>query len=119
MVDEQLPSTINHQPFNLVSLALTGSRDGVLISVRVKTRARANGIEGARDGVLIIAVKAPPVEGAANAAVLEVLAKALRCAKSTLSIARGTKSRDKIVCVTQLGEDEVRARLAPMQSDAS
>jgi uncharacterized protein (TIGR00251 family) len=102
-----------------MSLALSGSRSGVLVPVRVKTRAQANSIEGVRNGVLQVAVKAPPVEGAANAAVIEVLAQALKCARSTLSVARGVKSRDKIVCVTQLGEDEIRIRLAPTLNDAS
>jgi uncharacterized protein (TIGR00251 family) len=95
-----------------MDVRLSVGKDGVLVPVRVKPRARANKIEGVRDGVLLIAVNAPPVEGAANAAVIEVLSKALHCARSTLHLARGDKSRDKIVCVTQLDEDEIRTSLA-------
>jgi uncharacterized protein (TIGR00251 family) len=95
-----------------MELRLSQGKDGVLVPVRVKPRAKTNRIEGVRDGVLLIAVNAPPVEGAANAAVIEVLCEVLGCAKSTLYLARGEKSRDKIVCVTQLDEGEVRASLA-------
>jgi uncharacterized protein (TIGR00251 family) len=95
-----------------MELRLTTGKDGVLVPVRVKPRARANKIEGVRDGVLLVSVNAPPVEGAANAAILEVLAQALSCAKSTLHVARGEKARDKIICVRQLDLAQVRARLA-------
>jgi uncharacterized protein (TIGR00251 family) len=96
----------------MMELRLSPGKDGVLVPVRVKPRARVNKIEGVRDVVLLVAVNAPPVEGAANAAVIEVLSKALGCARSTLYLARGEKSRDKIVCVTQLGEEEIRTSLA-------
>ena len=100
-------------------IALTTSKDGVLVPVRVSPRAKANRIDGVRDGVLLMVVNAPVVDGAANAAVLQLLAKALRCAKSTLSIARGGKSRDKTVCVAALDESEIQSRLAAFLNDLS
>lgn len=93
------------------ALNLSEDKNGVLIPVRVTPRGRANAVTGARNGVLSLAVTAPPAEGAANAAVIEVLSDALRCPKSALTIRRGVKSRDKVVVVTGLSLDDVRARL--------
>lgn len=90
---------------------LSSDKAAVLIPVRVTPRGRADAVTGMRNGALTIAVTAPPIEGAANAAVIEVLSEALRCPKSALSIRRGEKSRDKVVAVAGLSLDEVRARL--------
>jgi len=54
---------------------------------------------------------APPVEGAANAACLAFLADLLSLPQSQLEILRGERSRNKVVQITGLTRDEVRARL--------
>lgn len=97
-------------------MKLTQSKNGVLIPIRVKPRARANKIDGVRNGVLLLSVSAPPVDSAANDAVIAVISKALHVAKSTLSLTHGHKSRDKTVAVTQLPEDEIAARLTAATS---
>ena len=84
---------------------LTRDKSGVLIRVRLKPRGRKNAITEIQGGVTQIEVSAPPVENAANAALLRVLAEALGCAKSELEIMRGEKSRDKTVRVLVLDED--------------
>jgi uncharacterized protein (TIGR00251 family) len=85
-------------------------QDGVLLPIRVKPRARKNGTDGCRNGSLVIAVSAAPVDGAANDAVIEVLCDVLHCSKSALTIVRGHKSRDKTVRAA-LSADIVRRRL--------
>jgi len=92
------------------SLTLSEDKHGVLLPVRVKPRAHKNGLDGQREGALVVAVTAAPVEGSANAAVLEALSGVLHCPKSVLEIVRGHKSRDKIVRVA-LGRDELLRRL--------
>ena len=76
---------------SLADLAVAGAT----IPVRVTPNARANKvvIEG---GVIKIGVTAPPADGAANAAVLVLLAKALGVPKSRLKLVHGLKSRDKV-----------------------
>lgn len=76
---------------SLADLAVAGTT----IPVRVTPNARANKvvIEGE---VIKIGVTAPPADGAANAAVLVLLAKALGVPKSRLKLVHGLKSRDKV-----------------------
>lgn len=78
--------------------------DGVRLALRVTPRARRPGIGGTapgRDGTprLKVAVTAPPADGAANAAVLAVLAEALDLPRSALTLIAGASDRDKIVRV--------------------
>jgi uncharacterized protein YggU (UPF0235/DUF167 family) len=93
------------------------SKNGVLIPVRAKPRARRSQIESVRDGVLVICLTAAPESGKANAAILEVLAAGLRCGKSTLSMARGAKSRDKMICVAALDANEIESRLSEVMPE--
>ncbi len=95
---------------------LTETRAGVLLRLRVKPRGRKNAVEGVRVGAILICVTAPPVEGAAHSAVIDVLADYLNLARSTLSIARGHKAREKTVLIGGVHADEVRERLQQLQT---
>ena len=55
---------------------------------------------------------APPVDGAANAAVARLLARALGVSPSSISVVKGLQTREKIVEVAGLGAVEIRSRLA-------
>ncbi|HEX8832924.1 MAG TPA: DUF167 domain-containing protein [Abditibacteriaceae bacterium] len=92
-------------------LVLSEDKGATLLPVRAKPRGRKNAIEGVRDGALIVSVTAPPTDGEANSAVIDVLSKAMHWPKSALDIFRGHKSRDKTIRISGLTIDEVRARL--------
>jgi uncharacterized protein YggU (UPF0235/DUF167 family) len=92
-------------------VTLGSDKGAVLLPVRVKPRARANVVEGVRNDALLVSVTAAPAAGAANAAVIEVIAQALNCPRSALAIARGHKSRDKLIRIEHLSGEEVSARL--------
>lgn len=81
-------------------IAALGREDG-LIALRVTPGASADAVALDRtpDGapLLRVRVTAPPADGAANAAVLKLLARALGAPKSALSIERGASGRDKLV----------------------
>jgi uncharacterized protein YggU (UPF0235/DUF167 family) len=64
-----------------------------------------------RDGVLHVKLAAAPVEGAANAALIDLLSRQLRLPKPSLRIATGERSRTKTVEISGLTDDEVCARL--------
>jgi uncharacterized protein (TIGR00251 family) len=81
------------------------------ITVRLTPRASRDEVLGFQGEVLRVRVKAPPVEGRANEALLRLLAKVLEIPCSSLAIVRGQTSRDKIVAVDGLEAAEVRRRL--------
>jgi hypothetical protein len=78
---------------------ITPSPAGVLIDVRVVPRAGRSGLAGTRGGALLVRLAAPPVEGAANAELIEVLAGLLGVPKRAVTIVAGERSRAKRVCV--------------------
>ena len=64
-----------------------------------------------REGALVVRVSAPPVEGAANEAVVEVLADSLALPRRAVTLVSGDHARMKRVLIVGLGVDEVRIRL--------
>ncbi len=62
-------------------------------------RAGRSRIKGVRDGVLQVALAAPPVEGRANEALIEFLSEELGIPKSRISILSGEKGRNKVVLI--------------------
>lgn len=81
------------------------------LTIRLSPRASREEIAGERDGVLLVRVTAPPVDGAANEALVRLLAKQLRVAKGAVQIVSGDTSRTKTVEVDGLDEAELRRRL--------
>jgi len=83
----------------------------VRISIRVKRRASRTRVLRA-DGLSIEAsLAAPPVDGAANAELIALLASVLAVSKSSLRLVLGDTSKNKVVEVTNLSADEVTTRL--------
>ncbi len=70
---------------------------GVEVALHVLPRAKRCGICGTHNGALKLKVTAPPVEDAANRAVIEFFAALVGTSKSNVSIRAGLKSRDKIL----------------------
>ena len=83
-----------------------------ILKVRVQPKASRNQVAGYDEGTLRLRVTAPPTDGKANAGVIALLAKTLGVSKSKLQIIRGQSSRDKVVSVDTLTEQEVRRRIA-------
>ena len=84
---------------------------GVVLAVRVIPRAGRSGPAGTRGDALLIRLNAPPVEGAANAELLDLLADLLDVPKKALTIVSGERSRSKRVLVTGVDAATVEARL--------
>ena len=85
--------------------------DGVCISLKVQPRASRNEIAGPIGNDLKIKVTAPPVDSAANEAVLEFLAEILRCRRNQLELLRGATSRHKQVLVRGLTAAQIEEKL--------
>ena len=93
-------------------MALRQSGKGLVIAVRVVTNANKTRITGEVEGKLKIQLGARPVDGEANAQLIEWFAGTLGIAKSKISIQRGLKSREKeILCECNLTEYEAREKL--------
>lgn len=78
-------------------------------AVRVQPRASRDELAGERAGALVVRLKAPPVEGAANAALVRFLAKSLRVPVSAVEILRGASQRSKLVRVLGVRGSQVAA----------
>ena len=85
---------------------------GVTFDVLVQPRASRAKIGPVHDGRLKVAVTAPPVDGEANAAVIETLAKALGVSKSAVEVIAGATSRRKTVRVSGIAASAVEALVA-------
>src|SRR5512147_1999034 len=92
-------------------LKISDTARGATFSVRLHPRAKKNAITGELGEALKISLTAPPVEGKANAACIEILADLLKLPRSSITIAAGQASRNKLIRVTGLSAAEVEARL--------
>jgi uncharacterized protein len=79
--------------------------------VKVHPRAKKNAIAGEIGDALKIALNAPPVDGKANAACVRFLAEVLRVPRSSVTIAAGETSRNKVIRVAGINAAEVEERL--------
>ena len=71
--------------------------DGIVLSVRVITRAGRSGLAGTRDDAVLVRLGAAPVDGAANAELVALLAVAFDVARRDVAIVSGERSRHKRV----------------------
>jgi uncharacterized protein len=82
----------------------------VRIRVRLTPRGGADRIDRVRDGVLLARVAAPPVDGAANDALVRLVASELRVGRGTVRLVSGATARVKTLEVDGVGEEAIRAR---------
>jgi uncharacterized protein (TIGR00251 family) len=82
-----------------------------MLSVVVVPRAGRSSIEKLTDGTIQVRVAAPPVDGAANAALMRFLSNVLDVPRSRMEIVSGASSRRKRISFVGLTPDELEARL--------
>jgi len=86
---------------------------GVELLVLVQPRASRTKVVGEHDGRLKIALSAPPVDGEANAALIEFLSDALDVKKASVALIEGDTSRRKRLRVVGVTAETARASLTP------
>lgn len=92
-------------------MPIKAAENGVTISLRVQPRAPRTKLDGVHDGALRLRVSAPPVDGAANAVIIDFLSKQLNVRKSDIEIIQGESSRQKVVFVAGIDTDWARKTL--------
>jgi uncharacterized protein len=74
------------------------TKNGITIEVKVEPRSSQKGIAGVMENnVLKIKLTSPPVEGAANEQLIEVIAEALKVKRAQVKVIRGQSSKRKVV----------------------
>jgi len=92
-----------------VALEITPISSGIRLRLRVAPKAARARIMGEHGGALKLAVTEAPERGLANAAVIELLARELRVSKRAIAIVSGQTAQDKVVEITGVSEQSLRA----------
>ena len=96
---------------------ITDAPDGAVVDIRVIPRAGRTAVAGTRDGAVLVRLAAAPVDGAANAELITLLARLLAIPRSRVTVIAGGKNRSKRVKVLGVSAATVRERFA-LSSDA-
>lgn len=91
---------------------VTGHPDGATLTVRAQPGARTAGVLGVQAGALKVAVTAPPQDGRANAALVEVLADWLGVRRSRVELLTGQTSRNKVFLIHGVTAEWLTERVA-------
>ena len=83
----------------------------VTFAIKVHPRAKKNAITGELADALKVSLTTPPVEGRANEACIKFFAKLLKLPRSSVTIASGQTSRNKVIRVAGLTAEQVRVRI--------
>jgi uncharacterized protein (TIGR00251 family) len=88
------------------------SAKGIVFAVKVHPRARKNAITGVVGDALKLALTAPPVDGKANQAVIEFFSDLFAIPRSSVTIASGETSRNKVIRIVGMSKSAAEQRLA-------
>ena len=92
-------------------IPIRDAEDGATFAVKVHPRAKKDGITGELGDALKVSLTTPPVEGRANEACIEFFAKLLKVSRSSVTIASGQSSRNKVIRVAGMTAQAVRERI--------
>ena len=93
-------------------IAIQQHGDSVTFSVKVHPRARRERVAGVLGNALKLEITAPPVEGRANEACIQFFADLLKVPRSSVTIAAGNSSRNKVIRVTGISAARVQQALS-------
>lgn len=92
-------------------ITISDHPEGLVLPVRAQPGAKRNAIKGEQGGALKIAVTAPPEDGRANQALLEVLREVLDVKRSQVELLSGQTSREKKFLIRGVGRAELEAKV--------
>ena len=91
--------------------AIHETAGGVTFAIKVHPRAKKNAITGELGDALKVSLTTPPIEGRANEACIEFFAKLLKVPRSSVTIASGQTSRNKVIRIAGVAAEYIRDRL--------
>lgn len=91
---------------------------GIILPVRAQPGAKRNCMVGEHGGALKVAVQAPPEDGKANDAILDLLRKSFGISKQQIELVSGHTSRDKRFLLTGITLEQLQAKITTLLSDA-
>lgn len=97
-------------------IRISESGGGVSFTVKVHPRAKRDAITGEVGDAVKLSLIAPPVDGRANQACIEFLAKFLNVPRSSITIAAGESSRRKVIRVTGISAAQLREKFLAVSS---
>jgi uncharacterized protein (TIGR00251 family) len=100
-------------------LPIHDSPAGVTFTVKIHPRAKKNAITGELGNALKLSLTTPPVQGRANEACIEFFANLLKVPRSSVTIASGHTSRQKVVRVSGFSAEEVRKKIGSAAGSAA
>jgi uncharacterized protein (TIGR00251 family) len=92
-------------------IELADHPEGVLVPVRAQPGARKNAVLGEQAGALKLAVTAPPEDGRANAALVELLREILGVKRSQIALHSGATGRSKKFLVRDMSKADLTVKL--------
>ena len=93
--------------------------EGCLLAVRAQPGARKNAVIGEHGGALKIAVTAPPEDGRANQALVELLREWLGLKRAQVELASGATNRNKQFLIRWMNVEELQTAIASRQSGSA
>lgn len=93
-------------------IAVSPHAEGATVGVRAQPGAKKNAVLGEQAGALKVAVTAPPEDGRANTALVEVLREWLGVKRSQVELLTGATNRNKVFLVRGMSAEELTARVA-------
>ena len=91
---------------------------GIILPVRAQPGAKRNCMVGEHGGALKVAVQAPPEDGKANDAILDLLRRSFGISKQQIELVSGHTSRDKRFLLTGITLEQLQAKITTLLSDA-
>ena len=101
------------------AMLIRESKNGLSFDIHVNPHASRAGISGISEGILKLKVTAPPVEGAANEACIDLLAKTLKLRKSQMKISAGAKGRKKTILVSEISKTDLERKIYQLDAGHS
>lgn len=80
--------------------------NGIRVEVKVQPRSSRNQIAGEQEGALKVKLTAPPVEGEANQALIDFMARFLKLPRKNIVLLRGETARNKLIEIKAISREE-------------